>query len=268
MKPYLLILILIVGSHSAQTQSFKSGEMNFGKHSVDGWQGTLTIFSEKKVTPVFIQYQKYDSIPNPFHKELIVGKIENRSTGISYPLVGYLQDQGEDAIRFFRIGKNGAIEQIFYAHIVKDQKMKGSLFSTGEQDSIGVFTLYKKDTLFPSNPIKPHPDKIFGTYRYDFPNEGPEGYLSIHKDKNGEVNFKIYSREKDGGGHVEVHQDSIRISGSSFTFDAKAYGVTIWSAKVVFYKNLAVVGFIKPTADAKKFGKRATIEGVFIKEKK
>lgn len=179
-------------------------------------------------------------------------------------MIGFIQNQEDASYHFYSIAEDGQVERTILT-VADDARIEGYLMRPGGDGYNTVLQLHRKDTTILPTPMRTDSDKIFGDYQYDFGSRLPEGQLSIHKNQDGTVNFSISSREKDGGGHVEVKRDSIKISGTSFTFDAKVKGVVIWSAKVQFYKGFAVVGFIKPNADSGKFGERSTIEGIFIK---
>lgn len=268
MKSYLFILMTVLGSFSLRAQSTNNKAMKTGKHIVYAWQGKLALLSGEtpKEILVSLQYQKGDTIAGQYHKQLIVGKLTRTKTRESQELIGYVQNQRDTSYHFYVMNKNGRIQHTILSGI-SGTKMEGYWMTPGEKDYTGALELHQKDTAIVPTEIKTTPDQIYGDYQYDFGPEQPEGHLSIHRNEDGTVNFKIYSKEKNGAGYVAVHQDSIPISGTSFIFDAKAYGVTIWSAKVQFYKDFVVVGFVKPNADSEKFGRRSTVEGIFRKKR-
>lgn len=268
MNYYFIFIALFFGVQSLQAQPVTTQKKQANYETVYVWQGKfiITTSGSPKEIPVTLRYQKGDHIPGLYHKQLLVGTLKNIATGESHRLIGYEQHQLDSTFHFYEFTSSGYVEHTILAG-TNSRKMEGYLYNPAKGDISGAMELHRKDTLAPSVDFRVQGDAVFGHYQYDFGPGQPEGHLTVTQNEDGSVNFRIYAQVKDGGGEVEVDQDSINFKGASFSFDAKAFGVTIWSAKVQFYKGFAVVGFINSDADGEKYGEQATAEGIFIKQK-
>ncbi len=226
----------------------------------DCWRGKLADNST-----IFLHFQLYNAVPGPHSKRLVVGEIIYDNAPLWHKIIGYRQNSG-DSLHLYEFGGKGVIVRELSAHL-KQNIMTGTFITPPENKEKTAFRFQKQDTLIASQAIQTSPENIFGTYRYDFGEKNPEGTLTFKDNGDGTMAMEIYSEAKDGSGYVDVSEGSLKISGTSFIYDAQAYGVTIYTIRVQCYKDFAVINFAKPSADAHKFGKWSTAEGIFYKVK-
>ncbi len=267
-KHISLGLLALLLSNTLLAQSSPKMLHHTKENKVFVWAGKLFLLNkkEKQEVPALLQYQAYDSIPGRYHKQLIVGELKSRNSDECHFLLGYVENQRDVSYHFYGFAEDGQIEQTILTG-GNDKKMAGYLADPTKAEMGGAFKLFRKDTLIAPKSIEATPDKIFGTYVYDFGPGQPEGRLKIQKNKNGTVNLELYSIDKGGSGYVKIHKDSLHLKGTSFIVDAKAYGVSVYKVLVKFYKGFAVTAFVEPNTESDRFGKRATVEGFFIKQK-
>lgn len=269
MKTIFIGLLCSIGfliNHNLYAQTNHSIMHHTSQDSVYVWEGQLLLLSKnkKEEVSVLLKYQAYDSIPGRYHKQLIVGRIKSLKTDEEHFLLGYVQNQTDISYHFYGIAADGRVERTILTG-ANDYKMEGYLMKPGEDEMKGAFSLVKKDSVLLTQSIEATPDKIFGEYAYNFGPGQPEGHLSVHKNADGTINFRLSSIDKGGSGDVAIYKDSLKISGTSFVFDAQVQGVSIYQIQVRFYKGFAVTAFVKPNYESDRFGKRATIEGFFRK---
>lgn len=226
------------------------------------WSGTLMRKNGK--VPVVLHYQRYDSLPGRYHKQLIVGEVKYPMTGTTYAVTGHVLNQRDMSLQLYEMRPDGFVANKFFFG-TNGQRIAGYLLNPGSEKLNEVITLKRGDTLIQSPDIHTKHDKIFGTYVYDSGKDGASGRLIFHENDDGTQSFKIFSKSNDGNDVVAVRGDSLHVTGTSFTYNAKAYDKTIWSIKVQFFKKFAVVTFTKPYVEGGRFAQRATVEGIFYK---
>lgn len=270
MKKYLLHIglisfLLLWGSkgltaHSVEYQINSMEDTTITKAPI--WRG-IVLFDKHKDS-VSIHFQLADSLPGHYHKQVVAGEITYDKEQITHELIGYQENQRDTAIHFYEFEKDGKVAREFYGG-VKKGRMEGYLITSADGNIKGAFQLKKKSTFIKIQPIQTTIDHIAGEYRYNFGKSGTEGILTIKNNDDGTIAMKIHSIANDNSGYVEINEDTLEISGTTFMYDAKVYGVTVWPIKVQFYKDFVVVSFTKSKPESGKFGERATPEGFFYK---
>ena len=213
------------------------------------WTGTLN-----KITPVFIHYQ--------LDSNIIVGEIIylNTKNKIPIKLLGTIEE--DKNYRLLEFDKTGNITGIIFGQPA-DKVFNGSWFSPRSRKELSM-TLSLADTTIQSLDIKPISNQIFGSYYYQYGENGNSGDFEINNIHNNRIDFNIISVTGKGGNIADVPRDTIEIKGNSFIY--KIPETDSCEFKTTFYKDFVYINYTKGYCSGQ-FGLNATIDGIFLKTK-
>jgi hypothetical protein len=214
------------------------------------WLGTIN------KTPVFLHYSLQDKV--------IIGEIVYLNTKSKTPikLLGTIEE--DKSYRLLEFENDGNISGIITGNPEK-QVFSGSWFSPKSRKELKL-KLALKDTLMQSADFAPNIKDIFGTYHYQYSEEGYSGDFEINKLNDNKVQFNIISVTGAPGHNVaEVPNDTIQMTGNNFIY--KIPDTDSCEFKVTFYKDFLFVNYTKGYCSGQ-FGLNASIDGIFLKVRK
>jgi len=215
------------------------------------WTGTLN-----GKTPVFIHYQ--------IDSNLIIGEITYLNTKDKLPitLLGTIEE--DKSYRLLEFDKTGNITGIIEGKPT-EKEFNGLWVSPKTKKELAM-TLSHKDTLPGSLSINPDVTQIFGSYHYQYGENGYNGDFDVSKVANSKIAFNIlsFTNVERGPNIAEVEKDTITMKGNSFIY--KIPGSDSCEFKVTFYKGFVYINYTKGYCESQ-FGLNATIDGIYLKTK-
>lgn len=264
MMKYLIYLLLplLIACNSPQKEESKAEEPDsVATEAVTGavsepgndicWKGKLN----DKI-PVFIHYQIMDNV--------IAGEITYLNTKRKLPirLLGSVEENRSYYLLEF--DETGNITgTITGTPTVATFEGRGVSPSTGREYEM---VLVPFDTIIPSPDITAVKEQIFGTYYYQYGEEGYNGDLVIGKVGDFEAEFEIISLTgiHQGTNMAVVEKDTVPLAGTGFVYKIPESGDCEF--RVSFYKDFAHIRYTKGYCTGV-FGHNATVEGIFLKIK-
>lgn len=207
-------------------------------------------------TPVFLHYSLHDKV--------IIGEIIYLNTKSKTPikLLGTIEE--DKGYRLLEFENDGNISGIITGNPEK-QVFNGSWFSPKSRKELKL-KLALKDTSIESADFAPNYKDIFGTYHYQYSEEGYSGDFEIKKLNHNKVAFNIISVTGAPGYNVaEVPNDTIQMTGNNFIY--KLPDTDSCEFKVTFYKDFLFINYTKGYCIGQ-FGMNATVDGIFLKVQK
>ena len=259
MKHWNYILLLTIISCNNQQQkvngtdtsvSAKPSTLTDIKNEIC-WTGTLN-----GKTPVFIHYQ--------LDSNLIIGEITYLNTKDKLPikLLGTIED--DKSYRLLEFDDTGNITGVIEGKPT-DNSFSGLWVSPKTKKELAM-TLSQKDTLIIRPNLKPDKTQIFGSYHYQYGENGYNGDFDISKVGNNKIAFNILSltNVERGPNIAEVEKDTIAMTGNSFIY--KIPGSDSCEFKATFYKDFVYINYTRGFCESQ-FGLNATIDGIYLKTK-
>ncbi len=214
------------------------------------WQGKLN-----NKTPVFIHYSN--------HGEIVIGEIVYLNTKKKTPIqiIGIINEQKN--IRLLEFEKDGNISGIINASVTEND-LNGDWFSPKSKKSL-AFKAIKKDTIIKSKNYMPTKDKIFGSYYYQYSNEGSQGNFDLKNKKTNNYSFSFQNFTSDPGRNMADLDGVLKKETENiFTYSQKEE-FTKCDIKLFFYKDFLYVKYTNGECEG--FGHNATIDGFYRKTK-
>lgn len=264
----LSTLFLLFLSFPAAAQN-QSDSLNHSQNdTIYRWEGFFIPFNqkEKQETPIILEYQIPVFSTNDYLKDLRFGKLEIPAESESFTLLGFLVDSEDLSYRDYLMNEKGEVVHTLLLGKAAEG-LEGYMTDPTADEFEGILRLTPGSTSISADSLAGEPEEIVGSYRYDFGPNRPKGQLLVQSDKPGFVDIAIASEEKEGVGKVAIQRDSIPVSGTSLAFAVEEFGNKGDTVQIRFYKNIAVVRFREASAAVGEFGKKATVEGVYIKQK-
>lgn len=166
-------------------------------------------------------------------------------------------------IRLLEMDASGNISGILYGSAVKNE-FTGSWFSPKTRKEL-PFRTTPKDTVISSEAITADPSDIYGSYHYQYGEDGYQGDFTLKKLPDGKAIFGIGAvTEAPAYNVADIPDDTIHITGTQFTY--KIADAADCDFTVKFYKGFAMVKYVKGPCDFY-FGHNASVEGIFVKTK-
>jgi hypothetical protein len=256
MRNSLLFLVLLLSACGGQTEknisntttidTLKNTKQN--NQIETSWLGTIN----NKI-PVFLHYS--------IHREVIVGEITYLNTKNKKPikLLGTIEE--DKSYRLLEFEKDGNISGIITGN-PDPRVFNGNWFSPKTRQELQV-KLSIKDTLIETSDYQAENKDMYGTYHYQYSEEGYQGDLAIKKLRDNKVEFNIFSVTGAPGRNIaEVAADTIQMTGNTFTY--KIPDTDSCEFKVTFFKGFSVVNYTKGYCSGQ-FGLNASIDGIFLK---
>ncbi len=207
-------------------------------------------------TPVVLHYS--------IHNKTIAGAIIYLNTKTKTPIKILGSVESDSSYRLLEFEQDGNITGIITGK-PGGQFFKGSWFSPKNRKEFPL-ELTKKDSVIESKELPQVSDDIFGSYHYQYGEDGPHGQFELNKINDKQMAFSIFSvTSAPGRNMADVPLDTIPFSGNSFVY--KIPGSDSCEFKVIIYKNFLKVDYTKGPCTGQ-FGWNATIDGIFLKEKK
>ncbi|MGE5107923.1 MAG: hypothetical protein ACM3H8_10285 [Sphingobacteriales bacterium] len=263
MKHWTYILLLTIISCNNQQQNDNSSDTTSLSSTVAlagtktqrnneiCWTGTLN-----SKTPVFIHYQ--------LDSNLIIGEITYLNTKDKLPikLLGTIED--DKSYRLLEFDKTGNITGVIEGKPT-EKNFNGIWVSPKTKKEL-VMTLSLKDTLVSCPNIKSDESQIFGSYHYQYGENGYNGDFDISKVGNNKIDFNILSltNVERGPNIAEVEKDTITMTGNSFIYKIPDSDSCVF--KVTFYKGFVYINYTKGYCESQ-FGLNATVDGIYLKTK-
>jgi hypothetical protein len=207
-------------------------------------------------TPIFIHY-KLDS-------NVIIGEITYLNTRDKRPikLLGTVED--DKSYRLLEFDKTGNITGVIEGKPA-EKSFNGLWVSPKTKKELSM-SLSITDTSVSTADIKPDENQIFGSYHYQYGENGYNGDFDINNIGSNKIDFHILSltNVERGPNIAEVEKDTLTMTGNSFIY--KIPDSDSCEFKVTFYKGFVYINYTKGYC-ASQFGLNATIDGIYLKTK-
>lgn len=256
MRNSILFLVLLLSACAGQTEknisntttidTLKNTKQN--NHTETSWSGTIN----NKI-PVFLHYSIYNKV--------IIGEITYLNTKDKKPikLLGTIEE--DKSYRLLEFEKDGNISGIITGN-PGPRVFDGIWFSPKTRQELQL-KLSTKDTLIETSNDQAESKEIYGSYHYQYSEEGYQGDFEINKLRDNKVEFNILSVTGAPGRNIaEVPTDTIQMTGNMFTY--KIPDTDSCEFKVTFFKGFLVVNYTKGYCSGQ-FGLNASIDGIFLK---
>ncbi|MEO6233571.1 MAG: hypothetical protein ABJB11_19090 [Ferruginibacter sp.] len=215
------------------------------------WWGLLN-----KKTSVLLHYSIYD--------KTIVGTITYLNTKLKTPIKILGAVESDNSYRLLEFEEDGNITGIITGKPA-GKIFNGSWFSPKSRKEFPL-ELNKKDSIIESTKLPLASDDIFGSYHYQYSQDGQHGQFELNKLNDEKIAFSIFSvTSAPERNMADIPLDTIPFTGNSFIY--KIPGSDSCELKVTIYNNFLKVDYTKGHC-TDQFGWNATVEGIFLKEKK
>lgn len=261
--PFFIILFFFIPHLQAQN-SLESTAIP--KDTVYHWEGKIMLFDEEKQEiPIALHYQASNQVPGRYHKQLVVGQLQNKETEEESRLIGFIQNQEDRSYSLYEMDSKGVVKRTFILGNA-NHELEGYIVDPEGNEFEGIMRVQRNNTPLSQIDITADSSDVFGNYRYDSEIENSQGTLSVHRNEEGWVRANLYVYDKGTGEEIREEQDSLTISGNRMIWPSKSSGVTIWVAQIQFYKGFAVIGFLEPDSAGRAFESGPAVEGIYIKQ--
>ncbi|CAN5411744.1 hypothetical protein BH11BAC3_BH11BAC3_34170 [soil metagenome] len=215
------------------------------------WSGVLN----NKI-PVLLHYS--------IHDKTIVGAITYLNTNSKTPIKVLGSVEADNSYRMLEFEHDGNITGIITGKPT-GKIFKGTWFSPKSRKELPL-ELNKKDSSIESAEVITADNEIFGSYHYQYNEDGHHGQFELNKINDRQIAFSIFSTTSAPARNMaDVPMDTIEMTGNSFIY--KIPESDSCEFKVTFYKNFLKVNYTKGNCTGQ-FGWNATVEGIFLKVKK
>ena len=211
------------------------------------WTGTINAR-----TPVFLHYKQ--------HGEILTGEIIYLDTKDKKPisLIGTMDT--DSTFRLLEFERSGNITGIISGRPAGNIFM-GRWFSPKRRRELSL-SLTKKDSLVVSDNADAQTQDIFGSYHYQFSENGYIGYMEIKKLPGSRAAFGITSLTGPAGNVAQVEDDTIILKDTRFVYAIP--NTDDCEFEVRFFKGFVYIKYTKGACEDQ-FGMNATIEGIYLK---
>lgn len=214
------------------------------------WLGTI---NEK--IPVFVHFQT--------DEEVVVGEIVYLNTKNKTPikLLGKIEESNNYFLREYDDAGNitGSI-----SGTLAEDSFSGIWFAPGK-DKDWKIQLMPKDTLIPSMEIAANLEDVFGSYHYQFGDEGYQGDITMTQKEDGSQVFSLFSMTQAPARNMAEIETNVNVTDPEFLYQISEEGdEQACACKVKFYKDFVFVTYTQTDCFGY-FGHRATVEGIFLK---
>jgi hypothetical protein len=203
--------------------------------------------------PVLLHYS--------IHDKLVVGAVSYLNTVGRTPITVLGDIDEEGSYRLLEFARDGNITGIITG-TPSAQAFAGSWFSPKTDKELSM-SLSRKDTVIHAAKTDVGPDDIYGSYHYQYSDEGVIGDLEISRVGTDKAAFSIFSVTGAPGRNIADVADTIAApSVNSFVY--KLPDTDRCEFEVLFYRGFAVVTYRNGYCEGQ-FGMNATIDGIFLK---
>lgn len=215
------------------------------------WSGVLN-----NNIPILLHYS--------IHDKTVMGAITYLNTKAKTAIKILGSVESDKSYRLLEFEEDGNITGIITGKPV-GENFKGTWFSPKSGKELKL-ELNKKDSSIESTELPLAGKNIFGSYHYQYSEDGPHGQFELNKINDQEIAFSIFSvTSAPGRNMANVHLDTIPLNGNSFIY--KLPGADSCEFKVTIYSGFLQVDYTLGNC-TDQFGWNATVEGIFLKEKK
>ncbi len=214
------------------------------------WTGTLN-----NKTPIFLHYK--------LENDLVIGEITYLNTKDKLPIriIGTIHEN--NTYKLLEFENNGNITGIITG-VPTGNAFNGNWFSPKTRKELTV-NLVKKDTTINSVETNVDLADIFGSYYYQFSDEGYQGGFDIIKLPGSKAIFGASCVTGAPARNLAfIEDDTISLNTTQFVYNIPDSDDCEFSVK--FYKGFAYIKYTKGFCKGQ-FGHNATIDGIFIKMK-